>query len=84
MVSWATALNLANDERALAALRRNFLQAMLGTPYKDAFDLLTSAADRELPDMSGIAAKIREAEAFKTFMTDYKKRIQTAGLSAIN
>ena len=84
VVSWATALNLANDERALAALRRNFLQAMLGTPYKDAFDLLTSAADRELPDMSGIAAKIREAEAFKTFMTDYKKRIQTAGLSAIN
>lgn len=84
VISWATALNLGSDERALAALRRNFLQAMTGTPYKEAFFLLTSAADRELPDMSGIAAKIKEVEGFQTFMTNYKKRIQTAGLSGIN
>ena len=84
VIGWATALNLANDERALAALRRNFAQSMLGTPFKDAFSLLTSAADRELPDMAAVANKIKEVESFRSFMNSYKQRIQAAGLSAIN
>jgi hypothetical protein len=84
VLSWATALTLANDERGLAALRRNFGPAMDATPYKDGFNLLTSALDRELPDMQAVATKIKEAEGFQTFMSNYKKRVQSAGLSAIN
>ncbi len=84
VLSWATALNLGNDERSLAVLRRNFGPAMAMTPYKDGFSLLTSAIDRELPDMPAVAAKIKEAEGFQTFMSDYKKRVRDAGLSSIN
>jgi hypothetical protein len=81
---WATALVLANDERGLAGLRRNYGPAMAGTPYAEGFTLLTSALDRETPDMPEIAAKIKEVEGFKGFLADYRKRMQDSGLSAIN
>jgi hypothetical protein len=84
VLGWATALALANDERGLASLRRNFAPAMAGTPYQSGFTLLTSAIDREIPDMPAVAAKIKEAEGFRTFMSDYKKRVHSGGLSAIN
>jgi tetratricopeptide (TPR) repeat protein len=84
VVNWATALALSNDERGLAALRRNFGPALVGTPYEDGFSLLTSALDRDLPDMPAIAAKIKEAEGFQSFMSNYKKRMQSGGLSGIN
>lgn len=81
---WATALVLANDERGLAGLRRNYGPAMTGTPYAEGFSLLTSALDRETPNMPEIAAKIKEVEGFKGFLSDYRKRMQDSGLSAIN
>jgi tetratricopeptide (TPR) repeat protein len=84
VLSWATALVLGNDERGLASLRRSFGPAMLGTPYKDGFTLLTSAVDRDIPNMPAVASKIKEAEGFQTFMSDYKKRLKAGGLSAIN
>ena len=84
VLSWATALTLANDERGLATLRRGFAAGMAGTTYNDGFNLLTSALDRDLPDMPAIAAKIKEAEGFKTFMGKYKARLQANGLSGIN
>jgi hypothetical protein len=84
VVSWATALALSNDERGLAMLRRNFGPSLAGTPYDAGFTLLTSALDHEVPDMPAIAAKIKEAEGFQTFMGNYKKRMQSGGLSGIN
>jgi len=83
-LSWATALVLANDERGLAALRRNYGPAMSGTPFSVGFNLLTSALDRETPNMPEIAAKIKEVEGFKSFLSDYRKRMQDSGLSGIN
>jgi len=81
---WATALVLANDERGLAGLRRNYGPAMAGTPNAEGFSLLTSALDRETPNMPEIASKIKEVENFKGFLSDYRKRMQDSGLSAIN
>lgn len=83
-LSWATALVLANDERGLAGLRRNYGPGMAGTPFAEGFTLLTSALDRETPNMPEIAAKIKEVESFKSFLSDYRKRMQDQGLSAIN
>ena len=83
-LSWATALVLANDERGLASLRRNYGAAMVGTAYADGFSLLTSALDRETPNMPEIAAKIKEVEGFRGFLQDYRKRVQDSGLSGIN
>jgi hypothetical protein len=83
-LNWATSLVLANDERALAALRRNFWPSIVGTPYQDGFNLLTSALDRDTPNLPAIISKIKEVEGFKGFLSDYRKRMQTAGLSGIN
>ena len=83
-LNWATALVLANDERSLAALRRNFWPSIVGTPFQDGFNLLTSALDRETPNLPEIVSKIKEVEGFKGFMADYRKRMQTSGLSGIN
>ena len=83
-LNWATALVLANDERGLAGLRRNYGPAMAGTPFAEGFSLLTSALDRETPNMPAIAAKIKEVEGFKGFLSDYRKRMQDSGLSGIN
>ena len=84
VMAWATCLVLGNDERGLAALRRGFADSLAGSPYRDGFDLLTSALDRDVPDMPAIAVKIKEAQGFQSFMENYKKRVQSAGLSAIN
>src|SRR5579859_3885290 len=81
---WATALVLANDERGLAGLRRNYGPAMTGSALAEGFGMLTSALDRETPNMPEIAAKIKEVEGFKGFLSDYRKRMQDSGLSAIN
>lgn len=83
-LAWATALVLGNDERGLAGLRRNYGAAMVGTPYAEGFGLLTSALDREAPNMPEISAKIKEVEGFRGFLQDYRKRMQDRGLSAIN
>ncbi|HMA50247.1 MAG TPA: tetratricopeptide repeat protein, partial [Magnetospirillaceae bacterium] len=83
-LKWATALTLANDERGLAGLRRNYGPAMAGTPFAEGFSLLTSALDRETPNMPEIASKIKEVEGFRDFLQDYRKRMQDSGLSKIN
>ena len=83
-LNWATALVLANDERGLASLRRNFGPSMAGTPYREGFNLLTSALDRETPNLPEVIRKIKEVESFKSFLADYRKRLQAGGLSAIN
>ncbi|GHU03826.1 hypothetical protein FACS1894205_1040 [Alphaproteobacteria bacterium] len=84
VMSWASALILSNDEPALAALGRNFSQAMEKTPYKDGFHFLTSALDYGLPDMPALARNINDAEGFKTFLSRYKEQLQKGGVSAIN
>ncbi|MDR3438523.1 tetratricopeptide repeat protein [Telmatospirillum sp.] len=84
VVVWATCLVLGNDERGLAALRRSYGPALAATPYNDGFNLLTSALDKDVPDMPAIAGKIKEAQGFQSFMGNYKKRVQSNGLSAIN
>ena len=84
VLNWATALVLANDEYALAALRRSFTPSMAGTPYEDGFRFLTGALDHGLPDMKAVVGKVRDAEGFRTFLGDYKTRLQKGGVSAIN
>jgi hypothetical protein len=83
-LNWAVALILAGDDRGLGRLRRVFQPYMDGTPYRDAFTLLTSEPGTEGIDSSLIAAKIKEVENFQNFMTTYRERLRTERLSAIN
>ncbi len=84
VLNWATALTLGKDDRGLATLRRVYGPAMAGTSLQAAFDLLTSAPDKQLTDFPGLAEKIKQAQAFKTFLAAYKDKVAAKGLSSIN
>ena len=84
VVNWATALTLGKDDRGLATLRRLYGPAMVGTSFQAAFDLLTSAPDKQITNFPGLADKIKQAQAFKTFIASYKEKVQSTGLSSIN
>lgn len=84
LVDLATALTLARDDRGLARLRRSYGPKMEKTEYKDVFALLTSEPERGIVDYRHVADKIKQVQDFQTFMTDWRKRMQTQGLSSIN
>ena len=84
VLSWATALVLADDERGLAALRRNFGPAMAGTGYKNAFTLLTSSLENGVTDLAGVSALVKEAEGFQSFLGKFQAKVKGEGLSKIN
>lgn len=80
----ATALTLAQDENGVAMLRRKFMPVMQKTPFKDAFDLITTTPEGGLIDYRTIADRIKQAEDFKSFLASYQERLRNEGLSAIN
>ncbi|WP_142848954.1 tetratricopeptide repeat protein [Telmatospirillum sp. J64-1] len=84
VLDWATALALSGNERGLAGLRRVYGPLMQETRYRDAFNLLTAEIEQGLIDYRSVSDKIREAEAFQSFMASYRQRLRAEGLSAIN
>ncbi|HSV28986.1 MAG TPA: tetratricopeptide repeat protein, partial [Candidatus Omnitrophota bacterium] len=80
----ATALTLARDDRGLARIRRQFGPQMAATDLREAFDLLTSEPERGIPDYRRIGDKIKQAQDFQTFISEWRKRVQSEGLSSIN
>jgi tetratricopeptide (TPR) repeat protein len=84
VLSCAAALSMADDQRGLVAMARNYGPAMANTPLKDPFVLFTSPPDRQVTNMPGMATKIAQAQGFKTFIDSYKDKMKATGLSAIN
>lgn len=84
ILDWATALTLAQDERAVARIRRSYMAAMDRTPFRDAFDLITTTPEDGVIDYRTVADRIKQAEDFKSFLTAYRDRLRAEGLSAIN
>ncbi len=79
VVSWATALALGNDERGLAALRRNFGPAL----GRHALQRRVHAADqRARQGDAGYAGDRRQDQGsrrFQSFMGNYKNRLRSGG-----
>ncbi|CAA7626865.1 lipopolysaccharide assembly protein LapB [Magnetospirillum sp. UT-4] len=84
LVDLATAMTLARDDRGLQRLRRSYGAKMAATEFREAFDLLTSEPERGIIDFRRVGDKIKQVEAFQTFMGDWKNRVQAQGLSSIN
>lgn len=80
----ATALTLANNERAVSTLRSRYLNAMRNTSYRDAFDLITSSPSDGVIDYRTVADRIKQAENFQSFLSAYRDRLAQGALSAIN
>jgi hypothetical protein len=84
VLDWSTALTLANDDRTITRVRQRYGPLMDKTPYKDAFDLITTPKERGLLDVNQVKSQIEQAEHFKSFMVEYKDMLGEKPLSAIN
>ncbi len=84
VIDLATALTLAKDERGLQRLRRTYGPHMAATDFREAFELLTSEAERGIIDYRRVGEKIKQVQDFRTFMGEWQKRVQDQGLSSIN
>lgn len=84
VLDWATAMTLARDEAGVRTLRRRYADAMNRTPLARAFDLITAPPEQGLIDYRTVADRIKQAEDFRAFLTAYRDRLRTDGLSGIN
>lgn len=84
VLQWVTALRLSDQRRDIAQVRRDYLPFMNATPEYDAFNLLTNRTAAGLIDMASVEEQIKQAENFRSFLGEYKTRMQQSGLSAIN
>ena len=84
VLDWATALTLAGDDRTIVRLRQRYLPAMAQTPYRDAFDLMTTSREAGVMDPAAVRRQIEQAQNFKSFIVEYKDMIGDKPLSAIN
>ena len=84
LLDWATALTLAGDETAVSLLRQRYMDHLAGTPFENAFDLVTATPEAGLIDVSSLGGKIRQAERFRNYLTAYREKLREDRLSAIN
>jgi len=84
LIDWATALAMAGDDTGASLLRRKYLASLAGTPFEDAFDLVTATPETGLIDIASVGGKIRQAERFRSYLTAYRDRLRDERLSAIN
>ncbi|MBF0095212.1 MAG: tetratricopeptide repeat protein [Alphaproteobacteria bacterium] len=84
VLSAATALTLAKDERGVARLRRQYLDGLADADVFDAFNLITTGAEKGVLDYRQVAGKLKLAEGFKAFMGNYGERLKKGQLSGIN
>ncbi len=84
ILRWATALALSGDEDALQKLRGRFAAAFEGTPETDTFLVLTSRVDRNQQAFQAVVKKVAGVDQLEAFMSAYRERLKSGGLSAIN
>ncbi len=85
VLDYAIVLTLGNNDRALVRLNQDFSAAMRESSLSDAFNLISKPQQFGLINYSSIANKVKEAERFKSFMTQYRARLESGEpLSSIN
>ncbi len=84
ILRWATALALSGDEEALQKLRSRFATAFEATPEAEAFLVLTSRVDRSQQSFQSAVRRVAGVDQLEAFMSAYRERLKSGGLSAIN
>ena len=83
VLNYAIALALSNNERALARVRQDYGPALQVTEFKDAFRLVSAPTALGLINPKSVPSRVKLAENFKTFLSEYKKRLRESGLSGV-
>ncbi|MEQ8664742.1 MAG: hypothetical protein RIC16_03375 [Rhodospirillales bacterium] len=84
VLNYAIALTLSGNDRAIARLNRDYGPAMAETKLDEAFELIATPERFGVLNVAEVADRVREAEAFGTFLAEYEERLATTPLSAIN
>ncbi|HVA12240.1 MAG TPA: hypothetical protein VNF99_03240 [Stellaceae bacterium] len=87
MLAWAAALTLDGDQQGVDKLRKDWGPAIAGTQTAQAFDLITEDPTTGLAgggSAADVAARIAEIGTLQSFMSAYRQRLASGGLSAIN
>ncbi|MEQ8345259.1 MAG: hypothetical protein RLO22_21910 [Sneathiellaceae bacterium] len=80
----AISLALDGEDRKIDALRERFLARLEGTPEARAFEIVTDSLKRNATDIRQLTAAIAEVDELEAFMADYRDRLSSGGLDAIN
>jgi len=83
VLNYSISLVLSGNERGLARVRREYGPAIQTTQLKDAFQLVSAPTALGLISPGSVISRVKLAENFKTFMSEYKKRLQEQGLSGV-
>ena len=85
MLNLGTTLTLADDEAGLVALARTYSTAIdAGAPIAMRSGVLTGSAGPAHGDIRQLADKVAQVNDLQSFMSDYRKKLSTEQLSAIN
>ncbi|TVR83004.1 MAG: hypothetical protein EA405_05480 [Rhodospirillales bacterium] len=81
----AIALTLAHEDAGLAALQDRHGDAMMGSPYREAFQLLVSGVEGPPGDVRAhLDTTVGSATGFQAFLSTWRDRVRDDGLSTIN
>lgn len=84
VLNFAVAIALSGNERGIVRLKGDYTDAMMASPFKDAFLLIASPNSIGLIDYRTVAGRVKTVSNFKNFMAAYKDRLKAGKLSALN
>jgi tetratricopeptide (TPR) repeat protein len=83
IITYAIALTIGGNERALERIRADYGPAMAATPLKDAFALISAPPVPGLLGRDQVAGAVKQVEQFKAFLVDYRARLRKQNLSEL-
>ena len=84
VLNWAVTLSMTDDFDQLNKVRQLYTQQMDGTPFREAFRLITNRTEGELNDFRTLTARFEEIGRFQAFLTSYRDKLKDQPLSAVN
>jgi hypothetical protein len=87
VLAWAAALTLDGNQPDIDKLRKDWGPAIAGTQTAQAFDLITENPNSGTTaggSVADVASRIAEIGTLQSFMSAYRERLASDGLSSIN
>ena len=83
VMSMSIAYTLDSNEAAVSLVTANYSEAMLQTPYADAFKLITDPPELGLLNFRGLDEIVQRVASFQSFMDAYRQRVDEGQLSSL-
>ena len=84
ILNYTIALVLSGNERGIARIRKDYGAEVEKTNLKGAFQLVSLPIEPGLIKPSSVRSRVKIAENFKNFLSEYKKRLKKKGLVGLS